>query len=75
MWIDECCERDPNAWETTNRLYECWKVWASAAGEPVGSRKRFSQHLDTRGFLRHRKSGARGFFGLKLHSRRDRYVT
>jgi putative DNA primase/helicase len=36
-WIDERCERDPNAWDTISGLFSDWKAWAERAGEYVGS--------------------------------------
>lgn len=66
VWIDECCERDPNAWEQSTDLYRSWKRWAEASGEFVGSKKRFSRELQKHGFERMRKRDGRGYVGLKL---------
>ena len=65
-WIDEKCDRDRNAWESSSELFASWTAWATAAGEPVGSQKRFSQTLETRGFTRRRTEDAQGFLGLKV---------
>jgi putative DNA primase/helicase len=34
-WIDEKCERDPNAWSSSSSLFASWSAWATAAGEFV----------------------------------------
>ncbi len=68
LWIDECCIRDPNAWEPTGSLFASWKRWAEMSGEFVGSQKRFGQRLEERGFRYHRTNQARGYCGLRLPS-------
>ena len=65
-WIDECCERDPNAWESTAALFSSWSAWAIKAGEYVGSQKRLSDRLEPRGVMPLRKRDGRGFTGLRL---------
>ena len=70
-WIEECCERDPEAWEPSAALFESWKDWAEKAGEYVGSQRRLSDRLEARGMTPHRMHHGRGFHGL--HLLRDRY--
>jgi putative DNA primase/helicase len=65
-WIEECCERDPNAWEGSTNLYTSWLVWAGKAGETAGSQKRFVERLEASGVEKSRKSEGRGFVGLRL---------
>jgi putative DNA primase/helicase len=65
-WIDECCERDPEAWESSMDLFASFKAWAERAGEYGGSRKRFAQVLEGHGLVLHRHKLARGYRGLKL---------
>jgi putative DNA primase/helicase len=65
-WIDDRCERDPNAWESSTALFGSWTSWATAAGEFSGSSKRFGQALETRGFMPCRKMDGRGFTGLRI---------
>ena len=67
-WIEEACERDANAWESKTALFESWSKWAATAGEYVGTRPRFLDALEARGFQPHRKPGTgdRGFLGLKI---------
>jgi putative DNA primase/helicase len=66
-WIDDCCIRDPNAWSQSNELFASWKVWAERSGEFVGSSKRFTQNLETRGFHMMRKNSGRGFQGIEIN--------
>jgi putative DNA primase/helicase len=74
-WIDDKCDRDPNAWTPSADLFASWTEWATAAGEFVGSQKRFSQTLETRGFIQARKRLGQGnpkfgFQGLRtIHDR------
>jgi putative DNA primase/helicase len=65
-WLDEACERGRNLSETSATLFAAWKVWAEANGEFVGSIKRFSENLASRGFEPYRDRHARGFRGLVL---------
>ncbi|HEX5864201.1 MAG TPA: hypothetical protein VF014_08105 [Casimicrobiaceae bacterium] len=67
-WIDECCDRDPQAWESRRALFVSWAAWATKAGEPPGSKKGFVQAIEARGFLPQRKRDGRGFFGLRIVS-------
>jgi putative DNA primase/helicase len=70
-WIDDRCERDVEAWESSAALFASWTAWATAAGEPVGSQKRFSQTLETRGLTRRKTEVAQGFLGLRLREKTD----
>lgn len=65
-WLDEACQRGHNLTETSGVLFAAWKVWAEANGEFVGSIKRFSENLGSRGFEPYRDRHARGFRGLGL---------
>jgi putative DNA primase/helicase len=65
-WIAEKCNTDPNAVAASSVLFKDWSKWASAAGEFVGSQKRFSQTLEDRGFAKqHGRTGAQ-FRGIAL---------
>jgi putative DNA primase/helicase len=70
-WIEEQCNRDPNAWEPTSKLFAQWKSWAELAGEYVGTTRRFSQSLEARGFVPVRRTKARGFTGLRITGEAD----
>lgn len=65
-WLEECCERDAQSWETSTALFISWKTWAERAGEFAGSTKRFVQTLESRGFQPKKTRTGRGFDGLKL---------
>jgi putative DNA primase/helicase len=68
-WLDEHCVRVPNAKSLTSELFNDWKQWAEAAGEFIGSQRRFSDLLMTRGTEKWRNSvGVRGFQGIGLKS-------
>ena len=63
-WIEERCERDPQAWEKTTDLFQSWRFWAERSGEFVGSSKALHQKLKDRGFEPKRTKTAKGFKGL-----------
>jgi putative DNA primase/helicase len=70
-WIDEECDIDPNACESTNALYFAWKRYADRSGEFAGNLKKFRQKLEDRAEavgLRAGRGGdgLRGFYGLRL---------
>ena len=65
-WIDERCEREPNAWAPLATLFSSWSAWASTTGEIVGSTKRLAQTLEARGFTRHKMERGQGFYGLSV---------
>jgi len=66
-WLDERCVRQVNAKSLTAELFNDWKQWAEAAGEFVGSQRRFSDLLITRGLEKWRNAaGVRGFRGIGL---------
>jgi putative DNA primase/helicase len=68
-WIDECCDRDPNAWEQSSSLFKSWRVWAERSGEQFGNTKQFRDRLEARGIEHKRqpKSGLKGYQGLRLN--------
>lgn len=66
-WIEDCCDRDANAWAKRGDLFASWKLWTEGAGEHCGAAKRFYQNLEARDFTPHRqRTGERGFLGLKI---------
>ena len=66
-WLDERCLRVASAKSLTAELFSDWKQWAEAAGEFVGTQRRFSDLLLTRGLEKWRNSvGVRGFQGIGL---------
>jgi len=67
-WMDDKCDRNPQAKETSTDLFISWKNWADAAGEPSGAQKRFSQKLEERGFEKVRNKYGQSFQGLRLRT-------
>jgi putative DNA primase/helicase len=65
-WIEECCEKDMQAWTKTTELFESCRGWAEGAGEWVGSNKQFGQKLEDRGMRFQKRHGERGYWGLRL---------
>src|SRR5262249_1260479 len=65
-WIDECCQRNREVWETRRALFVRWSKWAIKGGEPLGSRKGFVRSLGNRGYRPQRLHAGRGFYGLKI---------
>lgn len=68
QWIEDRCNIYASAFASIGELYGSWKSWAEEAGEFVGSKKRLSQQLEDRGYLRGREggTGVRGFSGLMV---------
>jgi putative DNA primase/helicase len=66
-WLEERCMRVPSAKSLTTELFNDWKQWAEAAGEFVGTQRRFSDLLLARGLEKWRNSsGLRGYQGVGL---------
>jgi len=66
-WLEERCVRIPTAKSLTTELFTDWKQWAEAAGEFMGTQRRFSDLLMARGTEKWRNSsGIRGFQGIGL---------
>jgi len=64
-WIEECCEHKPGAFATRTALFDSWSKWATTAGEHIGTRSRFIDALEARGF-EHARTAGRGFKGLRI---------
>lgn len=67
-WIDDRCERDSKARESSGALFGSWSGWAAAAGEILGSQRRLSQALEARGFERANWGSGKGFRGLRIRA-------
>jgi putative DNA primase/helicase len=65
-WLEEACERDANAWESSSALFASWKTSAEKAGEHPGTMKRLVQNLEARGFVPRRRANGRGFEGVRI---------
>lgn len=66
LWLAECCTNAKSDWEGAGALFRSWDKWAKAAGEFVGSQKRFSQSLISRGYVADKRDGGRCFNGIAL---------
>jgi putative DNA primase/helicase len=73
QWMAECCTIKATHTARLAGLFESWRKWAEAAGEFVGSQKRFSQAMQDRGF-RHRLQGHTGRAMLEGLSVKIEYV-
>ena len=52
------------------RLFADWSAWTRAAGESVGSQKRFSQALQAKGYKKDESARHATFVGIALNSPR-----
>ena len=66
-WMDDCCTTR-TTWTAGNTLFANWVQWCEQGDEYPGSRKRFSQSLEARGFAPQKNMGVRGFLGIGLKS-------
>ena len=66
-WLEECTE-PASDWhfEKSADLFASWKAWAEKAGETPGTRKRFADTLQSRGYATKHTKAARGFEGIQL---------
>ncbi len=66
-WMDERCVLHANAKSLPAELFNDWKKWADASGEFIGSQRRFSDLLLSKGLEKWRNSmGIRGYQGIGL---------
>lgn len=75
QWLAERCVEQKGCYTTAADLFESWQKWAEVAREVPGSKKRFSQMLQARGFVakRQARSGSRGFADIRLKGPSDEY--
>ena len=65
-WITDCCTVGVDRRVLSGDAYKSYAAFVEAAGEGVVSQKRFSQRLETRGFVPGRTSKGRHFDGFDL---------
>src|SRR5262249_15351984 len=58
-WLEECCVRDAEAWESRAALFASWGAWADRTGEHKGTRKTFIQAMESRGVASRKRKGER----------------
>jgi P4 family phage/plasmid primase-like protien len=70
-FLADACEVRPGAWEPSSHVFGAWRAHAEAIGEPVGSQRRLTQRLESRGFRSGRETRAniRVIRGLRLRHR------
>ena len=66
LWLAEACTTRPNDSALSSALFKSWSRWATAAGEFIGSQKRFSQALEDRGFIKQRLGPGMQFNGVAV---------
>jgi putative DNA primase/helicase len=64
-FIADCCTCGPKYDDTLAHLWAGWKDWAIEAGEYVGTKRKFSDRLEDKGFRRSRgTAGSRKHIGI-----------
>jgi putative DNA primase/helicase len=71
QWIEECCDVSPVAWAPSSALFESWRRYSEAAGEPPPNQRSFAAKLSAHGFQLQRTKLARGFLGIRLQVKGD----
>lgn len=68
QWLEDRCERGPEHWEPSTRLFKDWQNYAERAGLKAGNRVTFAERLDAEGCEPGRASsrGGRYWSGLRL---------
>nr|WP_248114318.1 phage/plasmid primase, P4 family [Bradyrhizobium sp. 2S1]MCK7667574.1 phage/plasmid primase, P4 family [Bradyrhizobium sp. 2S1] len=71
QWLEDSCDvniGDPKLWDKSVTLFESWTEYAVKAGDVPGSRKKFSQWMQKRGFVLHRvtATGDRAYRYIRL---------
>ena len=64
-WIDDTSERNPQAWESSTKLFASWEEWAKRLGEHIGTMKAFVQQLESHGFVQKSDEMAEAFGDFK----------
>jgi putative DNA primase/helicase len=70
QWMDERCQRDPQAWEQPTPLFQSWGEYAREAGDNPGNVKDFKATLERRGILRGKTGGIKVYRGIALRRAR-----
>lgn len=74
LWIDECCELDPELHEASTNLFSSWEAWNKRRGSMHPMRHNpFSRELNARSeqlnLVKYRTKQERGFNGIGLKAR------
>jgi putative DNA primase/helicase len=68
-WLEDRCNIGAEYWTPGSVLFSDHKEWLERNGERAPSQKRFTQSVESRGFVQERTSAARGFRGIRLRAR------
>ncbi len=68
QWIDERCEREPQAFERSSDLHRDYKQWCEGQGGHAKSNVALSAHLRSAGFRKEPTMSGKVFYGLRLKS-------
>jgi putative DNA primase/helicase len=70
LFIEECCEEDPQAWTPSHTLWSAWEAWCKSSGLHPGNALSFSKALSSSGYSptreRHHGKQERGVAGLRV---------
>jgi putative DNA primase/helicase len=65
-WIEDCCERDPNAWTPTTTLFASFKTWCEKASVRHGNITTFGEALTDNGCEWQHTNKGNGYWGLRI---------
>jgi putative DNA primase/helicase len=69
QWLNDHCEVDKKARESSSRLYGSWQVWCELQGEKPGHQRAFNDELEQKGFKRSKEERGyvfRGWLSVEL---------
>ena len=67
VWLDECCELKPEAFEPRSKLYASWRLWAERSGEGARSAKWLYERIEAlQGVYKYKGHGTRGYKGVHI---------
>jgi len=66
MWIEECCERDPNLSDSASELYASFRIWKRERGEAEPSMTVWGQRMALVQGVTKRRSGGIKYEGIRL---------
>ena len=73
QWIEQECDTKPGIWDKVGDLFESWEKFAKAGGDSAGSKKAFTEAMNSRGYPSGRKghSSYRALVGIRLKHKPD----
>ena len=72
QWIEERCVKGRQHWGHGARLFEDWSSWAKSNDEAPGSRKAFTEAMESHKYPNVKSKGERGYAGIALRPHRAR---